>query len=350
MRPVLSPGTRRLWRDQQTLQLGRAGAGAVVLAGLDPGAGAVLRLLDGTRDLAGVERDAQEVGCPPGRARRLLELLHDGGVLVDADEQWPQRLRSLERERLAGDLTGLTAPAGPRAGAPTGLSVLRRRDERSVLVVGAGRVGAPLAALLAAAGVGTVDVLDPGTARAPDTAVGGLRVQDVGRPRGDAARERLGELAPSTRTGPARRPDVVVLAPASQLEDADAAAVRHDPVPHLLAEVRDTVGVVGPLVLPGRGPCLRCLDLTRTDLDPDWPALAVQLASPVRAVRPAAVGGAVLAAAVSAQAAQQVLALIDGDLPASVGGTLELALPDWRWRRRTWPPHPACDCHWEATA
>jgi hypothetical protein len=27
-----------------------------------------------------------------------------------------------------------------------------------------------------------------------------------------------------------------------------------------------------------------------------------------------------------------------------VNGTLELVLPSWQWRRRTWPPHPDCDC------
>ena len=29
---------------------------------------------------------------------------------------------------------------------------------------------------------------------------------------------------------------------------------------------------------------------------------------------------------------------------------LELVLPDWQWRRRTWLPHPACRCgaaHWD---
>ena len=41
----------------------------------------------------------------------------------------------------------------------------------------------------------------------------------------------------------------------------------------------------------------------------------------------------------------QVLAMADGTTaPAALGGTLEMALPDWRWRRRTWPPHPDCGC------
>ncbi len=49
-------------------------------------------------------------------------------------------------------------------------------------------------------------------------------------------------------------------------------------VPHL-AVVFDDVGTrIGPLVEPGAGPCLRCLDLARRDADPAWPVIAAQLA------------------------------------------------------------------------
>ena len=338
MRPVLSPASRRLWRDPQTLQLGRAGDRAVVLAGLDPAARAVLGLLDGTRDLGGVEQAAVAAGCTAERARELLGLLQQAGLILDAAERWPARLAVDERDRLSADVASLSLLHGG-----AGLSALHRRDARSVAVLGGGRVGGPLAALLAAAGVGSVDVVDDGRASAADAAVGGLRPGDVGRRRGEAARERMLEVAPTTRSGPLRHPDVVVLAPTAGLEDGVEALLRSG-TPHLLAEVRDTVGVVGPLVLPGRSACLRCLDLTRTDRDPDWPALAVQLASPSRWSAPC---DAVLAAAVSAQAALQVLTLLDGGVPAAVDGSLELALPDWRWRRRSWPVHPACACRWQ---
>jgi hypothetical protein len=40
----------------------------------------------------------------------------------------------------------------------------------------------------------------------------------------------------------------------------------------------------------------------------------------------------------------QALAYLDGDDPATLAGTLELRLPDWRIRRRSWAPHPRCDC------
>lgn len=339
MRPVLTPAARRLWRDPQTLQLGRAEGRAVVVAGLDPPTRAVLPLLDGTRESAQVVAAAVGAGCSAERAELLLDLLAGAGLLEDAGADLGPlaALDRSERERLTADVSSLALVRGDG-----GLPAARHRADARILVIGAGRVGAPLAAALVMAGIGTVDVLDDAPAGAQDSGVGGLDLRDVGRSRGEAARERLRTAAPSAASGPVARPDLVVLAPARP-EQLEAARRLVDPgTPHLLAEVRETVGVVGPLVLPGRSACLRCLDLTRTDLDPDWPSLAAQLATPSGA-RVACDGP--LALEVAAQAAGQVLALVDGTVdPASVGGTLERALPDWRWRRRTWPAHPDCGC------
>jgi len=339
VRPVLNTAARRLWRDAETLQLGRAPQRSAVLAGLDPTTRGALTLLDGTRDRDQVVAAAAAAGCPPERSELLLDLLSAAGLLEDAGADLGPlgRLDRAERERLTADVASLALVRGDG-----GLPAARHRADARVLVVGAGRVGAPLAGLLVTAGVGVVDVLDEAPAGAMDAGVGGLGLHDVGRSRGEAARERLRAAAPSSPAGPLIRADLVVLAPSrpEQLEEARRAV--QPGTPHLLAEVRETLGVVGPLVLPGRSACLTCLDLTRTDLDPDWPALAAQLAMPSRS-RIACDGP--LAVAVAAQAALQVLALVDGTTdPAAVGGTLEMALPDWRWRRRSWPVHPECDC------
>ena len=339
MRPVLSPAARRLWRDPETLQLGQVPGRAAVLCGLDPVTRQALGLLDGTRDRAQVIAAAAAAGCPPPRTALLLDLLASAGLLEDAGADLGPlaALERDERERFTADLASLALVRGDG-----GLPAAGHRAEARVLVIGAGRVGAPLAGMLAAAGVGSVDVLDEVAGTPQDTGVGAGDLGDVGRSRGQVARERLRGCAPSTTAGPLPRVDLVVLAPVrpDQLDHAR----RQVPAgtPHLLAEVRETVGVVGPLVLPGRTACLHCLDLTRSDLDPDWPVLAAQLSQPSRS-RTACDGP--LALSVASQAAMQALAVLDGTTdPASLGGTLELALPDWRWRRRSWPVHPDCGC------
>jgi hypothetical protein len=367
MRPIINPGLRRLWRDSATLQLGVDAGHAIVLSGVGSDAAGVLELLDGTRTRAQLLAEATAPG------RELVALLEAEGVLDDAaaDPLGSTNPPALERDRLAPDRASLSLRTdGPR-GART---ALRRRRASIVRVRGAGRVGAHVATLLAAAGVGSVIVDDAGVARPSDTAPGGLRLDDVGRPRSVAAGRAIARACrpPAPRRRPATpvRPDLVVITPTGPpVADADEATdLERAMVPHLIAGVRETTGVVGPLVLPGRSSCLGCQHLHRTDRDPAWPLLVAQLTRrPDVGVDPCDV---TLAALVSALAAMQALELIDaglganGDrrsvtdvtgraapatfptaaLPATVDGTLELALPSWRVRRRSWPVHPDCSC------
>jgi hypothetical protein len=48
-------------------------------------------------------------------------------------------------------------------------------------------------------------------------------------------------------------------------------------IPHLPVVFSDTEVRIGPLVTPGCGPCLYCLELTHTDADTTWPRIASQL-------------------------------------------------------------------------
>jgi hypothetical protein len=306
-----------------------------VLAGIAAPVRSVLPLLDGTRDRETLLTAAAAAGCPRSQADQLLGLLATAGVLDDAsvDRRAAGAPDRAERDRLAADLGSLRLVHGGSE-----LDALRRRRSARVIVEGAGRIGATLAGLLAAGGVGCVDVVDEGVTRAEDCGVGGLPIAALGRSRGEAATALVAALAPSVRTGRVLLPDLVVLCPAGGVPLPEPPRL----VPHLIAEVRGEVGVVGPLVQPGSSACLRCLDLARTDRDPGWPALALQLDSAFAGVAPC---DAALALAVAAQAALQTFALLDSQArPASVGGTLELVLPDWRWRRRSWQLHPDCGC------
>ena len=50
-------------------------------------------------------------------------------------------------------------------------------------------------------------------------------------------------------------------------------------VPHLPVVFSDSEVRIGPLVEPGVGPCLSCLELAHLDSDPSWAAIACQLLS-----------------------------------------------------------------------
>ncbi|NYJ66127.1 hypothetical protein HNR16_000915 [Pseudoclavibacter chungangensis] len=50
-----------------------------------------------------------------------------------------------------------------------------------------------------------------------------------------------------------------------------------DDRPHLAVTLEDRIAIAGPLVVPGRTPCIRCDDLYRRDRDGTWPTVATQL-------------------------------------------------------------------------
>ena len=367
MRPVVKTALRRLWRDQTTLQIGVHPDRALVLGGVGGRAADLVAALDGTRDRDGLRATAQSLGLDAGVADRLIELLLAASVVDDA-EAIPTALLELshaERDRLAPDLASASLASGRL---DAGQSTLRRRQRARVAVIGAGRIGATVASLLAAAGVGHIVVDDPATCRPADCAPAGAALADTGASRGQAAHAAVHRASGSVRTTalrPSEHVDLVVLAPPNALDPRVHEELLRADTPHLLATVRETTGVIGPLVVPGASACLRCLDLHRADRDPAWPLIAAQLATDGR--RPAVQAcDVVLATLVASVACLQALGWVDAqdaepsvaNRPAranppaaasrlaTLGGTLELTLPDWRIRRRGWSLHPACGCHW----
>jgi hypothetical protein len=220
----------------------------------------------------------------------------------------------------------------------------RARRAATVVVEGATRVGTPLAALLAASGVGRVSVRDPGLVTAGDAVVGGLTAADEGRPRSLAAADAIRRVSPLTDLRPlpaGAAADLVVLARPWAASDPLVAGVHRAGIPHVVATVRGQTGVVGPLVVPGITSCLRCADLHRRDADPRWPQLAAQLT----AGDPPAGGATVTCLLTAVTAALQVLAFLDGTgAPAVLEATVELSPPELRPRMRHWPAHPECGC------
>jgi hypothetical protein len=77
---------------------------------------------------------------------------------------------------------------------------------------------------------------------------------------------------------PSRPGLLVLVAVGEPRRDLPDELVRDD-VAHLLVRFGEGAATLGPLVVPGRTACLRCIDAHLTDTDPAWPLLVEQQAA-----------------------------------------------------------------------
>lgn len=325
-----------LRRASGEIQIGTDPRHAVVVTGVPDRVAALLATLDGR---TGADDLMARAGPDSAHAlRTALTGLFDLGLLDDAAPPgdppvpWPSRL--------AGDHATWTLRWGPAPAPVAGL-----RDRSTVLVHGSGRVAVGVATLLAGAGVGWVHVAAEGVVKPEDTGCGYVDA-DIGRPRSDAAVRAIRRITTETRTSvlpPDRVPDLVVIADVTVVEPRLTGGLAASGVPHLLAHSAEAIGTVGPLVVPGRTPCLRCAELRSADDDECWPVLATQLAGRLRLADLAS------AQATAAFAAGQVLRFLHGPSHAAPelpvwGGAVEVDPYLGRAKRIELPAHPRCAC------
>ncbi|MFJ2111053.1 MULTISPECIES: ThiF family adenylyltransferase [unclassified Streptomyces] len=359
MHPMVKPALRRAWRERQTVQFGVTPAHAVLVGPVDTATGSFMELLDGTRGLPLLREEARAMGLPDGQADALVRRLTAAGLIDDVGAGGAAadalRKRTETVERLRPDLASLSV-VHREPGA--GMRRLAARRTMRVQIRGAGRVGAAVAAVLSASGVGRVDVLDSGCAEAGDVAPGGLPARSVGERRDTAARQLVRRSAPgrapsaseyaesSGEGGPAL--SLVIVTPRDGLAAYAPDAASAEPwiatgTPHLYAGVIEATGLVGPLVLPGGTACAGCLARGRTDRDPGWPRMLAQWRSGrgMSCVPACDLG---LATTVAGLTAAHALAFLDGELPASTGARWEVSLPLLDWTPERIAPHPECFC------
>jgi hypothetical protein len=395
MRKLLLAPLRRLWRDGHTLQLGTDPRLATMLELANPAAVRVLDLLDGTRAESRVLIEAARLGVPDRDARAMLDALRSAGLVIAGNSMLPSGLAPAARERLVREAGALVlsqvartqaaalartaapthdaarthdaasahdaalartaapthdaAPADPAGKPPhvvhrdqTPAAMLRRRAAAQVLVAGHGWLGVPIAAGLAASGIGYLDPAIDGWTEAADAALGGLLPSDVSRSRASAAADAVRRAAPDARVTTLRSGTATFVVRVGTRPPSALATrgVRRGDAPRLDVHLRDGVVVIGPLVTPDAVPCPRCLDLYRRDRDDAWPALAAQLATGRDSVDPCSLSTAL---AGTAWAMDEVLRFVDGRPVRTRGATVEVSGPGAA-RRRTWPPHAGCDC------
>ncbi|HEU4849279.1 MAG TPA: TOMM precursor leader peptide-binding protein [Terrimesophilobacter sp.] len=109
-------------------------------------------------------------------------------------------------------------------------------------------------------------------------------------------------------------------------------------IPHLPIVFGDTGVRIGPLVEPGAGPCLYCLDRYRTDADPAWPAIASQLWG-LRSTAETP-----FLASETATVAARLLANRLAGLPAPAATSITIDAATGEQSRQGHVAHPDCGC------
>jgi hypothetical protein len=288
-------------------------------------------------------RWATRIGPLSAPERAALERLRSG------DNVDLRRHRSLESAlRQAGAILP-GRPSGPEFDSPSrrAWSVMRAdgrgdhqvnsRSSAILEISRLGRTGLAIALTAATAGIGWVTSADTSAVRECDTGLGGFRLRDVGRSRTSATAQALTNSRPGTRFAGAipDQPTVSVfvgdhLADPAWYRFTAAAGTPHFPVVFGEASVE-----VGPVVMPGVGPCLHCVDSYRLDADPAWAWVGTQLGS-----RPDPGEEPSLAAGAASLAVAFALGVVDGRARTGVSVLLQLGEPVPLIH--TWTTHPDC--------
>lgn len=153
--------------------------------------------------------------------------------------------------------------------------------------------------------------------------------------------------APPLRRVPSR-PDAVLVLGFGEPDRTVLDPLVRDGVPHLVLTLVDGGARLGPLVVPGRTACLRCVDAHLATDDPDHLAVLTRYAAASRAARPDDVDP-VLAGLVTSWALRDLALLHRGERrPATWSATLTWHPRSGTPVTRTWLRHPGCGCGWAA--
>lgn len=314
-----------LHRGPDELQVGLGPEVGLVLSGVPVGVSDLLALADGNHRRSDILAMASRYDVEPALIDQILRSLSSAGLLIDAAEE----------------------PI------PTAIDLTAQR----IRLVGAGRLGRAVATALLQAQVGALYLVDPDPvdlavyprpglaatqAQALRTELEARILQNQGRSlpaRPDPEIRVLRHWTKPEYAGPDLTVIAIDRAEPDRAIGEDYTRADH---PHLYVRpVLDGV-VLGPFVRPGRGPCLRCTDLTRRDADPAWPLLLAQLCRTTLPIPP------LLAVWAGTTAVTQLVGQLNGCPPSVGSGTLEMTAPECELRYRTWPMHPGCGCAWYA--
>ncbi len=289
----LLPGLCRFSLPGAAVQLGSDPDRALLLELPDKRFIELLNRLDTWLDETAYAVSAKRLGVGAAEAGLMLSELRGAGLLLDTDALSPDGVGTDRRAPLTAEAQALALRRGQAPG-----PVLARRRRQRIFVNGSGPLAHRTAEL--------------------------LRESELGRV----------WCANESRRSKAT---LTILINSSQPPVLTAKAHARRNRPYLAVNIMDGYVHVGPLVQPGRSPCVRCVELHHLDAVPQWRTpvgFAHDDGEPIEAT---------LRGVSVATIASVVMQHIDGEYCEAEAATLQIR-PSLKMTRRTWKPHAKCGC------
>jgi hypothetical protein len=348
---ILVPGLK-------TTFVGQSDRGLVVTSP----ARAALIAMDGTHTCLEL---SENLGIPLTQVSVLVNELHDAGLIdtlkskisVHARFHSPNANRaSHEGEnrndgavrqlqiKLAPELSSTTWLTNVRDG---GVEVMNQRRAWNVGIYGDSRIATLLYGILLSSGVSHTYLTsadDHKRVSEEDMCAGFLHPSDIGLAFGNRTQELSRELSlfpastMATSENPRRFRIAVGKAPADRVQEWMSEGISH-------LFIDSPVGAkisLGPIVIPGHTPCLRCVSMALEDQNPMWREISMQ-----RLLAPDSEVPVAVAHHVAGVAALEILHFLDEGQSQLIGSTTQMSYHQpLNAQQQKFPRHPACGCNW----
>ena len=228
-----------------------------------------------------------------------------------------------------------------------GVGVISRRRDWHVSIFGDSRIATLLYGILLSSGVSNTHLKgddDHKRVSEEDMCAGFLHSSDIGLGFASRTHELSRELSlfPSTKKSLGESPRKFMVAvgkaPADRVQEWMS-----DGVPHLVIDGAEGARIsVGPIVIPGQTPCVRCVSMALEDQNPMWREISMR-----RLLAPESEVPVAVAHHVAGVAALELLRYIDEGQSQLIGSTARIYYHSPTVaQQQTFPRHPACGCNW----
>jgi hypothetical protein len=342
----------------------------------------LLRLFDGSNSLEKIisifeAKDGQDFN---EEIFKIVNLLVDGRLIELRSSPLPSQLpkKDLPAANLVNSVNRMRAETNLYCWHPqvdNGISteeLIGKRRNFSIMIYGRNRLALSLFAVLQASGFTLIKLTDRTNSASvdsrvqiePDEVCGlAIRGSDVGLRKAlvlaDLARN--SQLFPSENVLFPELPDLIISTesiPQETMQSWLSENIVHLPISNLV----ENKIVIGPIVIPGKTPCLNCLNLWRSDQFPhhnSFEILAVLDSGAGKSLELPAAQVALLTGLITTQVIQYCTSVgiqkvvNSEDAPKLVGATLainlfdplnSISLEDETFGYRYWQPHTSCGC------